>query len=465
MKTPTRTRSLITLLMILTLALWYPPGVQSAVTGRSADSSLAGTEKLLSDSSGTDTYILLSTLWGTAQPLSAGITATGSSSWNFSGSTGTFLTSSGLNTFGGSGHAFASILYPSANDGAALGDLTHGFSDLFLASGAVININNSNWIATHTSGILTVGTGDLRVTTAGTNTASVVTVGGTQTLTAKTLTSPVIATGLTASGSAANTFAGSTGTFITSTGINTFKGSAHNFDAVLQPTTDDAAALGTTLLGFSDLFLATGGTVHFGNTDWVATHSTGVLTVGTGNIIISTAGTAAGSVLTNNGTQTATNKTFTAPVLGGTITGTYTLDGTLTIDAPILSGTATGTYTLAGTPTITSPTITGAKVTPNVQTITGDGAITIQSGVVLLTKGSAAAITLAAPSSQDGTVIEITSTTDFAHVITVTGGLWDGTAGSNTTITLAAVAGSGVKLIAFGTDWYVLSNQGTTIAP
>lgn len=342
MKTPTRTRSLITLLMILTLALWQPPGLQSAVTGRSADSSLAGTEKLLSDSSGTDTYILLSTLWGTAQPLTAGITATGSSSWNFSGSTGTFLTSSGLNTFGGSGHAFASILYPSTNDGAALGDATHNFSDLFLA---------------------------------------------------------------------------------------------------------------------------TGGTVHFGNTDWVATHSTGVLTVGTGNIIISTAGTAAGSVLTNNGTQTATNKTFTAPVLGGTITGTYTLDGTLTIDAPILSGTATGTYTLAGTPTITSPTITGAKVTPNVQTITGDGAITIQSGVVLLTKGSAAAITLAAPSSQDGTVIEITSTTDFAHVITVTGGLWDGTAGSNTTITLAAVAGSGVKLIAFGTDWYVLSNQGTTIAP
>lgn len=33
---------------------------------------------------------------------------------------------------------------------------------------------------------------DVRVTTAGTNTASVVTVGGTQTLTSKTLTSPVI---------------------------------------------------------------------------------------------------------------------------------------------------------------------------------------------------------------------------------------------------------------------------------
>ncbi len=83
-------------------------------------------------------------------------------------------------------------LSPTSDDGAPLGDTTHNFSDLFLASGAVINIANGNWVATHTSAILTVGTGDLRVTTAGTNTASVVTVGGTQTLTAKTLTAPII---------------------------------------------------------------------------------------------------------------------------------------------------------------------------------------------------------------------------------------------------------------------------------
>ncbi|MEK7140631.1 MAG: hypothetical protein AAB815_02480, partial [Patescibacteria group bacterium] len=37
----------------------------------------------------------------------------------------------------------------------------------------------------HSTGLLTMGTGDLRVTTAGTNTASVVTVGGTQTITNK----------------------------------------------------------------------------------------------------------------------------------------------------------------------------------------------------------------------------------------------------------------------------------------
>jgi hypothetical protein len=83
-------------------------------------------------------------------------------------------------------------LVPDANDGAGLGTATLSFADLFLATGGVLNFANGNWVATHSSGILTVGTGDLRVTTAGTNAASVVTVGGTQTLTGKTLTSPTV---------------------------------------------------------------------------------------------------------------------------------------------------------------------------------------------------------------------------------------------------------------------------------
>jgi len=86
---------------------------------------------------------------------------------------------------------------PDANDGAVLGASGTAFSDLFLASGAVINFLAGDVTVTHSAGILTVagsGAGDLRVTTAGTNTASVVTVGGTQTLTSKTLTSPTITT-------------------------------------------------------------------------------------------------------------------------------------------------------------------------------------------------------------------------------------------------------------------------------
>lgn len=83
---------------------------------------------------------------------------------------------------------------PDANDGAYLGQSGTAFSDLFLASGALIDFAAGNSVITHSSAVLTVSTGDLRVTTAGTNTASVVTVGGTQTLTSKTLTSPTINT-------------------------------------------------------------------------------------------------------------------------------------------------------------------------------------------------------------------------------------------------------------------------------
>jgi len=106
--------------------------------------------------------------------------------------------------FGGAtgGYSFSHAVLPTANDGAALGASGTAWSDLFLASGAVINLAAGDWVATHSTGILTVGTGDLRVTNAGTNAASVVTVGGTQTLTDKTLATPTITADATVSGAA-----------------------------------------------------------------------------------------------------------------------------------------------------------------------------------------------------------------------------------------------------------------------
>lgn len=88
----------------------------------------------------------------------------------------------------------ATALSPAADGGNSLGTTALGWQNLFGNTGFVFNIENSDWVATHTTGILTVGTGDLRVTTAGSNSASVVTVGGTQTLTNKTLTSPTLTT-------------------------------------------------------------------------------------------------------------------------------------------------------------------------------------------------------------------------------------------------------------------------------
>lgn len=114
---------------------------------------------------------------------------------------------------------------PDADDGAGLGTGSLGWSDLFLASGAVINAANGNAVITHSSGIFTVSTGDLRVTTAGTNTASAVTVGGTQTLTSKTLTAPTIN--------------GGTHTAITSLGVRSTGSGA--FDMTIANTEDLSA--------------------------------------------------------------------------------------------------------------------------------------------------------------------------------------------------------------------------------
>lgn len=84
-------------------------------------------------------------------------------------------------------------LYPETDDGLALGiAASRRWSDLFGASGFTLNIANGDAVITHFSGVFNVTTGDLRVTTAGSNAQSVVTVGGTQTLTNKTLTTPTI---------------------------------------------------------------------------------------------------------------------------------------------------------------------------------------------------------------------------------------------------------------------------------
>ena len=131
-------------------------------------------------------------------------------------------------------------LRPAANDGAALGSTTVGWADLFGATGWTLNIANGNWLATHSSGIMTVTTGDLRVTSAGTNAASAVTVGGTQTLTNKQLTAATVNTSL-------------------------------------NPTANDGAALGSTALGWSDVFLASGGVINWNNGTVTLTQSSSSL--------------------------------------------------------------------------------------------------------------------------------------------------------------------------------------------
>lgn len=122
------------------------------------------------------------------------------------------------------------------------------------------------------------------------------------------------------------------------------------------PFADDGAALGDTTHNFSDLFLATGAVVNYANGDVLLTHTAGVLTLGTGNLIVTTAGTATGSVVTTTGTQTLTNKTLTAPTIAAsTMSGSHQVTGRTYGDLDVLTDGATITvdWSLGNTFTVT----------------------------------------------------------------------------------------------------------------
>lgn len=102
--------------------------------------------------------------------------------------------------------------------------------------------------------------------------------------------------------------------------------------------------------------------------------------------------------------------------------------------------------------------------------IAADGAVGVVAGANAITKGSALAGTLAAPTAgapeaggDDGAVIVIYSETAFAHVITCASVGFNGKAASGT-LTFGAAKGNGVTLLARNGQWWVLSNVGVTVA-
>ena len=164
-----------------------------------------------------------------------------------------------------------------------------------------------------------------------------------QTLTNKTLTSPVIGTGLTASGSAANTFAGSTGTFITSTGANTLSGAVDVNDATTPSITLNS---GKTNTGFLLINGKTSGSTQFITADATAQAvvvSTAAQTSGGCTLTIpDQAGVSSAFVFTTLA-QTLTNKTLTAPVLGVATGTSLAVTGLISSSSPTTGiGYATG---------------------------------------------------------------------------------------------------------------------------
>jgi hypothetical protein len=101
-----------------------------------------------------------------------------------------------------------------------------------------------------------------------------------------------------------------------------------------------------------------------------------------------------------------------------------------------------------------------------IRVYTADGAIDVESQVAVLSKTSAAAMTLAAPTvgTDDGTEIIITAGTAFAHVVTATGLIQDGvTGGAKNTYTTVAFLGCSATFRAYNGFWHLISkNLGAT---
>ncbi|AWM35899.1 hypothetical protein GobsT_63690 [Gemmata obscuriglobus] len=98
--------------------------------------------------------------------------------------------------------------------------------------------------------------------------------------------------------------------------------------------------------------------------------------------------------------------------------------------------------------------------------LAGDGAVPVKAGTVLLTKGTAAALTLAAPAAgaDDGKVLELVSTTAAAHVVTCAG-VGFNAKGATGTATFGAARGNSFRVVAYQGNWYADGGpNGVTIA-
>lgn len=126
--------------------------------------------------------------------------------------------------------------------------------------------------------------------------------------------------------------------------------------------------------------------------------------------------------------------------------------------------TVSGTVTAA---TVAATSITGTldgDVKSDIQVASADGAITIKSGTVIVTKAGVCAMTLADPAAADeGKELHIVSTGAHAHTVTIAGGLNGGGAAADVG-TFGAAAGNYVRLVAYNAKWYLQALLNVTFA-
>lgn len=88
------------------------------------------------------------------------------------------------------------------------------------------------------------------------------------------------------------------------TSVMVLSGEGDGTHASLKPAADDVLCLGTPTSRISDLYLATGGTINFSNSDMVLTHSTDTLTVTGGTFAVTGPLAATGTLHVNTATAT-----------------------------------------------------------------------------------------------------------------------------------------------------------------
>lgn len=107
----------------------------------------------------------------------------------------------------------------------------------------------------------------------------------------------------------------------------------------------------------------------------------------------------------------------------------------------------------------------GNAAAPPLQVVSDDGAITIANGVVVITKATAATITIADPPvSMDGAVLDIVANTAAAHTVSNADGSGFNAGGASSDVgTFGGAIGDSFRLIAYGGAWHAVNLTNVTL--